>query len=592
MSASTPPPQSPSLPPASVPPVKATTIPPSSPPVVNTPRASTPPDIVTQHSSSPVIVPAAPPRASATSVRSAPRPKAPRGESAASQPSLPREPIYLASQLASVCDVDLKTIHNWCDRSNGANDSGALECFRTPGGHLRFCQSAVLRFLNRWGYPIPDSLLRDRPHLLLVEPDVRRRQALLVELDLRRPGDERSPFDGSRDSAGPLPRRDEVPGLNGTSHAQTGSTGARQTKTPIAPLSLNEQAPASGLFANERWYVHLWDDAYTALVAVGERVGSGAQPDLAVLPASAMGLAPQAWMRATRALAGPHSAGASSLRFALMTDAHQPEAGEKLRDEPGVVGVVGRDSPTELRALLDQQGAELLTRMHEREAHPELVAPVETTATEGAEGKAEAEPRKRRAPIAPREPIYVASQVAQIWNVDLKTVHNWVERGEMEAFCTPGRHLRFRRRSLLHFLRRYNMAIPEDLAPARPRIALIDRDREASERLAATLTDFFDVVRLDDPIGALVELGARCAGAALIDAVVVSFPAPDVDASRWVEALSRHADTRYTRVVVVADDGVDRARWQQLGVIATPHKDSLTQVGAVLEQALGIEAGV
>src|SRR6478735_3465648 len=76
----------------------------------------------------------------------------------------PREPIYLASQLASICDVDLKTIHNWCDRNSDPDEPAQLECFRTPGGHLRFRHSAVLRFLMRWGYPIPDALLRDRPH--------------------------------------------------------------------------------------------------------------------------------------------------------------------------------------------------------------------------------------------------------------------------------------------------------------------------------------------------------------------------------------------------------------------------------------------
>src|SRR4051812_43972493 len=79
---------------------------------------------------------------------------------------VPREPIYLASQLASICDVDLKTIHNWCDRDDVPGEPPQLECFRTPGGHLRFRHSAVLRFLTRWGYPIPDALLRDRPHLV------------------------------------------------------------------------------------------------------------------------------------------------------------------------------------------------------------------------------------------------------------------------------------------------------------------------------------------------------------------------------------------------------------------------------------------
>ena len=50
-----------------------------------------------------------------------------------------------ASQLAALCQVDLKTIHNWADR-------GKIEHFRTPGRHLRFHQSDVDAFLVKHGY--------------------------------------------------------------------------------------------------------------------------------------------------------------------------------------------------------------------------------------------------------------------------------------------------------------------------------------------------------------------------------------------------------------------------------------------------------
>ena len=104
-----------------------------------------------------------------------------------------REPIYLASQLASICDVDLKTIHNWCDRNNDPKEPAQLECFRTPGGHLRFRHSAVVRFLTRWGYPIPDALLRDRPHMLFIEPDEASRRAAIEALEAGASGRGRRP---------------------------------------------------------------------------------------------------------------------------------------------------------------------------------------------------------------------------------------------------------------------------------------------------------------------------------------------------------------------------------------------------------------
>jgi len=39
--------------------------------------------------------------------------------------------------------------------------------------------------------------------------------------------------------------------------------------------------------------------------------------------------------------------------------------------------------------------------------------------------------------------LFTASEVARFCQVDLKTIHNWSDRGEIRHFRTPGRHLRF-----------------------------------------------------------------------------------------------------------------------------------------------------
>ncbi|MEI8254622.1 MAG: helix-turn-helix domain-containing protein [Deltaproteobacteria bacterium] len=449
----------------------------------------------------------------------------------------PREPIYLASQLASICDVDLKTIHNWCERSSEQSEAARLECFRTPGGHLRFRHSSVLRFLGRWGYPIPDALLRDRPHLLFVEPDERRRAQVIEALGLYRPGEEEMYLEGIVPPPPPATR-------------------------PAAPGA--ERDATLGLFTNTLWYVHMWDDPYAALVAVGERTSVGATLDLAVLSVPMVGLDERAWIRTMR-----ERLDTRAMRFALLASDDRPST---ATNEPGVVGSVPFSQPDQLLLLLEDQSAQLMAALGDR-----------TAGGLGSPGQ-----RKRRAPIAPREPIFVASQVAKIWDVDLKTVHNWVERGDIEAFCTPGRHLRFRRRSLLHFLRRYNMAIPEELAAHRPRVFIVDPDVKTAKKLAAMLTDLFEVTVLHDPVGALAEIGAQCSGANLIDAVVATFPVEGLDDRRWVAALGRHPDTRYSRVIVVSLEDTHRKDWQDLGAIATVQRQSLEQVAPVLEKALGL----
>jgi hypothetical protein len=184
----------------------------------------------------------------------------------------------------------------------------------------------------------------------------------------------------------------------------------------------------------------------------------------------------------------------------------------------------------------------------------------------------------------------VASQVAHIWDVDLKTVHNWVEKGDIEAFSTPGRHLRFRRRSLLHFLRRYNMEIPPEIAPIRPRVTVVDARVEEARKLAGMLATAFEVQVITDPTAALVDIGAQCAGANLIDAVIVTLPASGVDSERWLRAMTRHAETRYTSVVALSHGASDHdtRRWQDAGVLATVLDGDVSQVSLVLERALGV----
>jgi excisionase family DNA binding protein len=430
------------------------------------------------------------------------------------------ETLYLASQLASICDVDLKTIHNWCDRNDDPDEPAGLESLRTTGGHLRFTHVAVLRFLTRWGYPIPNELLYDRPHVLLVEPDPAVRARIVSMLHLVRPGDD--------------PLRD----------------------TPRPQDVVN----ALGLWSTAHYYLHLVDDACTALVSFGERVGAGAPLDLAVLPIPLDGVDAGHWVRAARLRAGEDPPRV----VAITADAAPPVT---VSD---VTRVVTRAQLDDLVWILDAEARQLQQRVDERNDAARKGRP------------------RRRVPIAPKEPIFVASQVATIWSVDLKTVHNWVERGDMEAFRTPGRHLRFRRRSLLAFLRRYNMEIPPELSSGTPVVMIVDADAARAQQLRALFQGRFEVIVQTDAVVALAEIGERSAGRGLIDAVVVALPTPAVRDEAWLTAVRSHPDTRYSLVITIGGDSAQKRRCQELGVTATVDPDALEQMVPVLEQALGL----
>jgi hypothetical protein len=56
--------------------------------------------------------------------------------------------------------VDLKTIHNWVR-------GGHVLARRTEGRHMRFQRAEVVRFLRRFGYPIPSALRAAAPRVLV-----------------------------------------------------------------------------------------------------------------------------------------------------------------------------------------------------------------------------------------------------------------------------------------------------------------------------------------------------------------------------------------------------------------------------------------
>lgn len=64
--------------------------------------------------------------------------------------------------------------------------------------------------------------------------------------------------------------------------------------------------------------------------------------------------------------------------------------------------------------------------------------------------------------------VVKATQMAKWCGVDLKTIHNWVNKGQIPHFRTPGRHLRFTVESARAFLAKYGYPIPAELEPKDP----------------------------------------------------------------------------------------------------------------------------
>ncbi len=141
--------------------------------------------------------------------------------------------------------------------------------------------------------------------------------------------------------------------------------------------------------------------------------------------------------------------------------------------------------------------------------------------------------------------LLTASRVAEFCQVDLKTIHNWAERGRIPHFRTPGRHLRFRREDVLDFLRKYGYPIPPEIAGRRPRVLLMLEESPQRLKLRAVLESDFEVFELPDAMAGLLSIGREPP-----DAVVLGHRVGPLSSGEIIAALQQSDNARHVRTVV------------------------------------------
>lgn len=182
----------------------------------------------------------------------------------------------------------------------------------------------------------------------------------------------------------------------------------------------------------------------------------------------------------------------------------------------------------------------------------------------------------------PRD-LFTASQIARFCQVDLKTIHNWADRGQIPHFRTPGRHLRFRRPHVLDFLRKYGYPIPEELDSGRPRVALVVNGLGRTGALAACLEERFDVIEYESPLAALLQMGEQPP-----DAVVLAAELGTLRGTELIDALKSDEHTQHVRAVLLSGDDDDRTEALEAGASAQVRASDAEGLRDTLEALMGV----
>jgi excisionase family DNA binding protein len=180
--------------------------------------------------------------------------------------------------------------------------------------------------------------------------------------------------------------------------------------------------------------------------------------------------------------------------------------------------------------------------------------------------------------------LFTASDVARFCQVDLKTIHNWADKGEIRHFRTPGRHLRFRRLDVLDFLRKYGYPIPEVLRMGKPKVVVVDDDPTTLATLRRTLSRRFDLTTFQDPFDALVAVGNLQP-----DALIIDVKMPGLDGVKCLERLRSIDATAHIRCIVYSSHDDMKKNATEAGAYDFIKKGEAAELRDSLERLMGLE---
>lgn len=199
-------------------------------------------------------------------------------------------------------------------------------------------------------------------------------------------------------------------------------------------------------------------------------------------------------------------------------------------------------------------------------------------------------------PSSSSEP-YTTIEVAGLLGLAVRSVQLMVDRGELDAWKTPGGHRRISRASVERWLaERRGGARPADAASrgsARraPRVLLIEDSVHFQNLVRLLTSQKFPQIELHVADEGFV--GLAMAGQLQPDVLIVDILLPGIDGATLITSLRSHPQFRQSRLIVITS--LDEAQREPyafaLAGVPVVHKPNLVaELPALLADALGVSA--
>ncbi|MBI5508025.1 MAG: response regulator [Deltaproteobacteria bacterium] len=145
--------------------------------------------------------------------------------------------------------------------------------------------------------------------------------------------------------------------------------------------------------------------------------------------------------------------------------------------------------------------------------------------------------------------LLTSYEVSDLLQVDPSSINNWVKKGGLVAFKTPGGHHRIRVADLVTFIRVHEMALPRELSRVNERRLLVvddePRELKAIERMLKPYRDRVEVRTASRGIDALVMVGLFAPDVVLLDVIM-----PGLNGIEVCRRLRAMDETKRVKVII------------------------------------------
>lgn len=142
--------------------------------------------------------------------------------------------------------------------------------------------------------------------------------------------------------------------------------------------------------------------------------------------------------------------------------------------------------------------------------------------------------------------VYTTYDAARICKANIASIKNWITKGLVKAFRTPGGHYRIKRRDLELFVSKYNM--PFSFAKSGPKDVFVVLCSQAFGKAVAKAAPGYQITVFDDVLKAAMAIGTKCP-----DVVLLAYPGNNDEGKKLLTSISSNVETRNARMILVVD---------------------------------------